>query len=89
MHVDGFRFDLAVSLARERHHFAPRAGFFACILQDPVLAKAKLIAEPWDLGPDGYQLGAFPSGWSEWNDKYRDTMRRFWRGDGGMLGDLA
>ncbi|MGZ5927761.1 MAG: glycogen debranching protein GlgX [Rhizomicrobium sp.] len=89
MHVDGFRFDLAVTLAREQHHFAPRAGFFTCILQDPLLAKAKLIAEPWDLGPDGYQLGAFPSGWSEWNDKYRDTMRRFWRGDSGMLGDFA
>lgn len=89
MHVDGFRFDLAVTLAREHHHFAPRAGFFSCILQDPILAKTKFIAEPWDLGPDGYQLGAFPSRWSEWNDKYRDTMRRFWRGDGGMLGDFA
>jgi isoamylase len=89
MHVDGFRFDLAVSLAREGHHFARDAAFFACIQQDPVLAKIKLIAEPWDLGPDGYQLGAFPKRWSEWNDKYRDAMRRFWRGDPGLLGDFA
>jgi isoamylase len=89
MHVDGFRFDLAVSLAREGHHFARDAAFFACIQQDPVFAKIKLIAEPWDLGPDGYQLGAFPKRWSEWNDKYRDAMRRFWRGDPGLLGDFA
>jgi isoamylase len=89
MHVDGFRFDLAVSLAREGHHFARHATFFACIQQDPILAKTKLIAEPWDLGPDGYQLGAFPKRWSEWNDKYRDAMRRFWRGDPGLLSDFA
>ncbi|MES2294385.1 MAG: glycogen debranching protein GlgX [Pseudomonadota bacterium] len=89
MHVDGFRFDLAVSLARVDHHFSRDAGFFAAIQRDPILAKSKLIAEPWDLGPDGYQLGAFPQSWSEWNDKYRDTMRRFWRGDGGLLGDFA
>ena len=89
MEVDGFRFDLAVSLSREDHHFAPRGRFLAAIAQDPVLAKSKLIAEPWDLGPDGYQLGAFPQGWSEWNDKFRDGVRRFWRGEGNTLGDLA
>ena len=89
MHVDGFRFDLAVSLARQHHHFASDASFFRQITQDPVLAKVKLIAEPWDLGVDGYQLGSFPPGWTEWNDKFRDTVRRFWRGDGGLLGDLA
>ncbi|HUJ04005.1 MAG TPA: glycogen debranching protein GlgX, partial [Rhizomicrobium sp.] len=89
MGVDGFRFDLAVSLAREAHHFSPHAALFATIAQDPVLANVKLIAEPWDLGVDGYHLGAFPQGWSEWNDKYRDTLRRFWRGEGGLPGDLA
>ena len=89
MEVDGFRFDLAVSLARQRHHFAPQGSFLAAVMQDPVLAKTKLIAEPWDLGTDGYQLGAFPPGWSEWNDKYRDSVRRFWRGDEGVLSDLA
>ncbi len=89
MHVDGFRFDLAVSLARDDHHFSRDAGFFANVLKDPALAKTKLIAEPWDLGPNGYRLGGFPPGWSEWNDKYRNTMRRFWRGDGGLLGDFA
>ena len=89
MHVDGFRFDLAVSLARVNHHFSQRSPFFAAIAQDPVLRKVKLIAEPWDLGPYGYRLGGFPPGWSEWNDRYRDTARRFWRGDGGQLGDLA
>jgi isoamylase len=78
-----------VSLAREGHHFARDAAFFVCIQQDPVLAKIKLIAEPWDLGPDGYQLGAFPKRWSEWNDKYRDAMRRVWRGDPGMRSDFA
>ena len=89
MHVDGFRFDLAVSLARVSHHFSERSSFFSAIAQDPVLRNVKLLAEPWDLGPDGYRLGGFPPGWSEWNDRYRDTMRRFWRGDGGQLGDLA
>ncbi len=89
MHVDGFRFDLAVSLAREGHHFSPHGRFLAAIMQDPVLAKSKLIAEPWDLGPDGYQLGGFPPGWSEWNDKWRDGVRRFWRGEGNVVGDLA
>lgn len=89
MQVDGFRFDLAVSLARARHHFSPRAAFLSAVLQDPVLATTKLIAEPWDLGPDGYQLGAFPRGWGEWNDKYRDGVRRFWRGDGSLTGEFA
>lgn len=89
MQVDGFRFDLAVSLAREHHHFARNGRFFAAVMQDPVLARSKLIAEPWDLGPDGYQLGAFPPGWSEWNDKFRDSVRRFWRGERHVLGDLA
>ena len=89
MHVDGFRFDLAVSLARARHHFSQRSPFFSAVAQDPVLRKVKLIAEPWDLGPDGYRLGGFPPGWSEWNDRYRDTARRFWRGDGRQTGELA
>ena len=89
MHVDGFRFDLAVSLARPQQEFSPEASFFACIQQDPVLAGAKLIAEPWDLGPDGYRHGGFPPRWSEWNDRFRDDVRRFWRGDEGRLGDLA
>jgi len=89
MHVDGFRFDLAVSLARESRHFSRSAALFARIAQDPLLCKAKLIAEPWDLGVDGYQLGAFPPGWCEWNDRFRDTVRRFWRGDKGLLADLA
>ncbi|HVZ28301.1 MAG TPA: glycogen debranching protein GlgX, partial [Rhizomicrobium sp.] len=88
MHIDGFRFDLAVSLARTHHHFTQDAAFLAAVAQDPVLAQVKLIAEPWDLGPDGYQLGKFPARWSEWNDKYRDGMRRFWRGDG-SLGEVA
>jgi len=89
MHVDGFRFDLAVSLAREGDRFSSGAPLFAEIARDPVLAKIKLIAEPWDLGPDGYQFGSFPPNWSEWNDRFRDTARRFWRGDGGLVGDLA
>ena len=88
MHVDGFRFDLAVTLARQNHHFSREAAFFAAIAQDPILAKAKMIAEPWDLGADGYQLGAFPARWSEWNDRFRDTARKFWKGEG-AVGDLA
>jgi isoamylase len=89
MHVDGFRFDLAPALARE-HHGVDRLGrFFAMVQQDPLLAPVKLIAEPWDLGPGGYQVGNFPHGWAEWNAKYRDSVRRFWRGDGGELGELA
>jgi isoamylase len=88
MHVDGFRFDLAVSLARVGSAFDPEAAIFSCILQDPVLVKTKLIAEPWDLGPGGYRLGGFPPRWSEWNDRFRNDVRRFWRGDA-RLGDLA
>ena len=89
MHVDGFRFDLASTLGREEHGFDARAGFFNAVLQDPVLSSVKLIAEPWDLGPGGYQLGAFPLGWTEWNDRYRDTVRKYWRGDSDMLPELA
>ncbi|PKH57378.1 glycogen debranching enzyme GlgX [Shewanella sp. Choline-02u-19] len=89
MGVDGFRFDLASCLGRESHGFDKGAGFFDAIAQDPVLNKVKLIAEPWDIGPGGYQLGGYPQGWSEWNDRYRDTVRRFWRGDFGMLPELA
>jgi len=89
MHVDGFRFDLAVSLPRQNGEFSPEAPLFGCILQDPVLVKTKMIAEPWDLGPGGYRLSGFPPRWSEWNDRFRDDVRRFWRGDEGLLGDLA
>ena len=89
MGVDGFRFDLAVSLAREHHHFSQDAPLFAAIRQDPAFVDTKFITEPWDLGPDGYQLGAFPARWGEWNDQFRDTVRRFWRGDEGMVGELA
>jgi isoamylase len=88
-HVDGFRFDLATTLARGPNGFDGRSAFFAAVRQDPVLATVKLIAEPWDVGPGGYQVGAFPSGWAEWNDQYRRTLRRYWRGDGGILGELA
>ncbi|OED38388.1 glycogen debranching enzyme GlgX [Chromatiales bacterium (ex Bugula neritina AB1)] len=89
MHIDGFRFDLASTLAREANGFDTRGGFLDAVRQDPVLSRVKLIAEPWDIGPGGYQLGAFPAGWSEWNDKYRDTVRRFWRGDDAMLPEFA
>jgi isoamylase len=90
MHVDGFRFDLATTLARNSlGSFDRDGGFLAAIRQDPVLSGVKLIAEPWDVGPDGYQLGNFGPGWAEWNDRYRDTVRRFWRGDAGMLQELA
>ena len=89
MHVDGFRFDLASVLGRETYGFDPNSGFFDALRQDPVLSTKKLIAEPWDIGPGGYQLGNFPPGFSEWNDRYRDSVRRFWRGDDGMLPDLA
>ncbi|MDK9721533.1 MAG: glycogen debranching protein GlgX [Rhodospirillales bacterium] len=89
MHVDGFRFDLAASLARERAGFDGGSGFLDAVRQDPVLSRVKLIAEPWDLGGDGYRLGGFPPGWSEWNGRFRDTVRRFWRGDGGLIGDMA
>jgi glycogen operon protein len=89
MHVDGFRFDLATVLGRESYGFDPHGGFLDAVRQDPVLSTKKLIAEPWDVGPGGYQLGNFPPGWSEWNDRYRDVVRRFWRGDDAMLPDLA
>lgn len=81
MGIDGFRFDLATTLGREGHGFDPHGGFFDAIRQDPVLAETRLIAEPWDIGPGGYQLGGFPPEFSEWNDSYRDTVRRYWRGD--------
>lgn len=89
MHVDGFRFDLATMLAREPAAFHPKSAFFDAIRQDPVLSQVKLIAEPWDLGKGGYQVGNFPTGWAEWNGKYRDHVRRFWRGDEGCIGELA
>ncbi len=89
MGVDGFRFDLAAILGRQARGFDPRAPFFQALAQDPALAGVKLIAEPWDVGPGGYQLGGFPAGWSEWNDRYRDTIRRFWRGDPEQLPELA
>ena len=84
-HVDGFRFDLASSLGREYSEFDPNAVFFDAVRQDPVLSRAKLIAEPWDIGPNGYQVGSFPPGWAEWNGRYRDDMRSFWKSDGGLL----
>ncbi len=89
MHVDGFRFDLASALARELHEVDKLGAFFDIIHQDPVLSQVKLIAEPWDLGEGGYQVGNFPSQWSEWNGKYRDNVRRFWKGDGGSVSEFA
>ena len=89
MHVDGFRFDLASTLARELHDVSKLSSFFDTINQDPTLADVKLIAEPWDVGDGGYQVGNFPVVWAEWNGKYRDTVRRFWKGDEGVLSDFA
>ena len=89
MHVDGFRFDLATVLAREAHGFNEHSAFFKALRAEPVLEHVKLIAEPWDVGWGGYQLGRFPPGWGEWNDRYRDAVRAFWRCDGGKLGELA
>jgi glycogen operon protein len=89
MHVDGFRFDLASTLARELHEVNKLGAFFDIIQQDPVISQVKLIAEPWDLGEGGYQVGNFPSLWSEWNGKYRDSMRHFWKGDGGFVAEFA
>jgi glycogen debranching enzyme GlgX len=89
MHVDGFRFDLASTLARELHEVNRLGAFFDIIHQDPVLSQVKLIAEPWDVGPGGYQVGNFPVLWTEWNGKYRDTVRKFWKGEGGTAGELA
>jgi isoamylase len=88
-HVDGFRFDLASTLARDPYDFNSRAAFLQACLQDPVLNRVKLIAEPWDVGAGGYQVGGFPIGWSDWNDQFRDTIRAFWRGDPGQLPKLA
>ncbi len=89
MHVDGFRFDLAATLARELHDVSRLSSFFDTIHQDPTLADVKLIAEPWDVGEGGYQVGQFPVLWAEWNGQYRDTVRRFWKGDGGQLSALG
>ena len=89
MRVDGFRFDLATILAREPHGFDEDGRFLDACRQDPLLSQVKLIAEPWDCGPGGYQVGRFSPGWAEWNDRYRDTVRAFWRGDEGKLPELA
>ncbi|HSF66562.1 MAG TPA: glycogen debranching protein GlgX [Nitrospiraceae bacterium] len=89
MHVDGFRFDLASTLARELHDVDRLSAFFDIIHQDPILSQVKLIAEPWDLGEGGYQVGNFPVGWAEWNGKYRDTIRRYWKGDGGQVAEFG
>ncbi|TCJ20770.1 glycogen debranching enzyme GlgX [Rubrobacter taiwanensis] len=89
MHVDGFRFDLASALARELHEVDRLGAFFDIIRQDPVISQVKLIAEPWDVGEGGYQVGNFPVGWTEWNGKYRDAVRAYWKGEGGLVGELA
>jgi isoamylase len=89
MHVDGFRFDLATALARGEHAFEKNSSFLCAVRQDPTLSQVKLIAEPWDLGEGGYRVGGFPPGWSEWNDKYRDAARAYWRGDEGTIGEIA
>jgi isoamylase len=89
MHVDGFRFDLATILGREPQGFDAGSGFLKSCRQDPVLATTKLIAEPWDIGPGGYQVGRFPPGWAEWNDRFRDTVRSYWKGDEGKVPELA
>ena len=89
MHVDGFRFDLASALARELHEVDRLSAFFDIIHQDPIISQVKLIAEPWDLGEGGYQVGNFPVGWTEWNGIYRDTVRAYWKGDGSHIGEIA
>ncbi len=89
MHVDGFRFDLGTILAREPYGFDQQSGFLRAVGQDPVLSQVKLIAEPWDCGPGGYQVGAFAPGWGEWNDRFRDTTRAYWKGDDGTLAEMA
>jgi isoamylase len=89
MHVDGFRFDLCPTLGRVKGEYRRDSPFFAAIRQDPLLSQLKLIAEPWDVGPNGYQLGNFPPGWAEWDAAYRDTVRRFWKGDQGVAAELA
>jgi glycogen operon protein len=89
MHVDGFRFDLAAALAREFYDVDRLAAFFELVQQDPIVSQVKLIAEPWDVGPGGYQVGNFPPLWTEWNGQYRDTVRDFWRGEPSTLGEFA
>ncbi len=89
MHVDGFRFDLAATLAREFYDVDRLSSFFELVQQDPVVSQVKLIAEPWDVGPGGYQVGNFPPQWTEWNGKYRDTVRDFWRGEPATIGEFA
>jgi glycogen operon protein len=89
MHVDGFRFDLTSALARDRDAFNPASPLLEAVARDPLLSRVKVIAEPWDAAPDGFQLGRFPKPWAEWNGRYRDDVRRFWRGDPGMVGNLA
>src|SRR5574337_966500 len=89
MHVDGFRFDLASTLARELYEVNKLGAFFDIIHQDPVLSQVKLIAEPWDVGQGGYQVGNFPAGWAEWNGEYRDAVRRLWKGDAQGMAELA
>jgi glycogen operon protein len=89
MHVDGFRFDLASSLARQFHEVDRLSAFFDLVQQDPIVSQVKLIAEPWDVGDGGYQVGNFPPLWTEWNGKYRDTVRDFWRGEPSTLGEFA
>jgi glycogen operon protein len=89
MHVDGFRFDLATTLARSEHGYDKFHAFFKAIMQDPVLSQVKLIAEPWDVAEGGYQVGNFPTGWSEWNGKYRDAVRSYWKGDEGKISEIA
>ncbi len=88
-HIDGFRFDLGVTLGREPQGFDPGSGFFDALRQDPLLARLKLVSEPWDVGPGGYQLGRHPPGFAEWNDRFRDGTRRFWRGDAGLRSEIA
>jgi glycogen operon protein len=89
MHVDGFRFDLAATLAREFYDVDRLSSFFELVQQDPIVSQVKLIAEPWDVGPGGYQVGNFPPQWTEWNGKYRDTVRDFWRGEPATIGEFA
>ena len=89
MHVDGFRFDLASALARELYDVDRLGAFFDIIQQDPIISQVKLIAEPWDIGTGGYQVGNFPIQWAEWNGKYRDNVRKYWKGDSGQVGELA
>src|SRR5260370_40101775 len=89
MQVDGVRFGLAARMAREAHEVSRLSAFFDCIHQDPVISRVKLIAEPWDVGDGGYQVGNFPVLWAEWNGKYRDCVRAYWKGDAGTLGEFA